>query len=574
MRNRLPEYNPTHLPLILIAITVFALLIRLVFLGHRTAHWDEARVGYDILRFMATGQWEYRPIIHGPFLPQINKHIFTLIGPSDFSARLIIAITGGLFPMATWLYRDYLSPGEVITVAGFIALDPLFLYYSRFMRNDLLLAAFVFIALGFSLRHISTNQPRYLYGATVFTGLAFTTKGNVILYVLCIIGAAALLLDHRLFLARTTDMNWTTISSRYAKTIGTHLWNNRRHLLINTILFIAIITYFYAPRGGAVNGLDLWTSITSPQTFPDLLYTATIGSAHKLIDLWILGGIQDHSYISYFVHYIYILGNASAAIVLLAIFGFITDRYDGTQPRDIIALGFYWGIASIIGYPIAVDIRAPWNVIHALLPLFIPAAAGLLIIANWARDALRDDDRVSTALAGIVIALVLIQIVGVGFTATYTSPQDDENFLVQYGQPGDNMHPAIQSIDTAAANNEGTDVLWYGPFFFMTNETAAQHPPVRDGNWYHRLPLPWYLEMSNAETASTAGVFETIDRYEADQPPVIITCTGNDKCPSPEEIDQVEDALDGYKEYRYLGRSADLSFIFYIDETYTEDTDP
>ncbi len=574
MRNRLPEINPTHLPLLLVTITVFALLIRLVYLGHRTAHWDEARVGYDILRYVASGQWEYRPIIHGPFLPQINKHIFTILGPSDFSARLIVAITGGILPLATWLYRDYLSPGELIALAGFIALDPLFLYYSRFMRNDLLLAAFVFIALGFSLRLIITNNPRYLYGATFFTGLAFTTKGNVILYLLCLIGATVLLLDHRLFLARYSDSNWTTISSQYTKTAVSHLWHNRLHLLLNTIFFIAIITYFYAPRGGTVNGLDLWTSIFSLQTLPALLYTATIGSAEKLIDLWILGGLQDHSYLSYFVHYIYILGNASAAIVLLALFGFITDRYEGDQPRDIIALGFYWGIASIIGYPIAVDIRAPWNVIHALLPLFIPAATGLLIIANWARDALEDDDRISTALAGIVIGLVLIQIIGVGFTATYTSPQNDDNFLVQYGQPGDNMDPAVQSISAAAANHDGTDVLWYGSFFYMENESVSNHTPIRDSNWFHRLPLPWYLEINNAKSASTEGVFETIDRIETDQPPVVITCTGNENCPSDGRIDQVNDTLGDYEEHRYLGRSADLTFIIYIHETYTEDSSP
>lgn len=572
MRNRLPEYKPHHLPLLLAAITLVALSARLVFLGNRTAHWDEARVGYDILRYLATGQWEYRPIIHGPFLPQINKHIFTILGPSDFTARLIIAILGGILPLATWLYRDYLSPGETITVAIFIALDPLFLYYSRFMRNDLIIAAFIFIALGCFLRLTITNKPRYLYGSTLFTALAFTTKGNVILYVISILGAAVLLLDHRLFVARHSETNWTTVTNSYLTSIGDHLWDKRVHLFTNLVIFISIIVYFYAPRGGTINGLDFWTAIFNPQTLPVLIYTATVGSAKELVDLWILGGMQEHSYVSFFTHYVYVLGNASGAIVLLAIFGFITDRYHGTQPRDIVALTFYWGAASVIGYPIAVDIQAPWNVIHALLPLFIPASVGLLIIVNWGRDALADEDRISAGLAGVVIGLVFIQIIGVGFTATYLSPQDDDNFLVQYGQPGDDMTPAIRAIDAAATNNDGTDVLWYGPYFFMEDETLREDTPVRDGNWFNRLPLPWYLELSNAETASTAGVFETIDRYESDRPPVIITCTGNPECPQDTELNRVNNAIDGYHEYRYLGRSSGLTFIFYIDETYTNDS--
>ncbi|MBH9803998.1 TIGR03663 family protein, partial [Clostridioides difficile] len=62
------------------AITAGAVIARLVGLGHRVFHWDEGRVGYWTLRYMESGVFEYRPIIHGPFLPLVNSRIFTLLG--------------------------------------------------------------------------------------------------------------------------------------------------------------------------------------------------------------------------------------------------------------------------------------------------------------------------------------------------------------------------------------------------------------------------------------------------------------------------------------------------------------
>ena len=94
--------------LAVLAIAALALLARLVFLGERVAHWDEGRVGYDILRYVATGAWEYRPIVHGPFLPQVNRFVFELLGASDFTARLVVAVVGGLFPLSALLFRERL----------------------------------------------------------------------------------------------------------------------------------------------------------------------------------------------------------------------------------------------------------------------------------------------------------------------------------------------------------------------------------------------------------------------------------------------------------------------------------
>ena len=69
-----------HTLLAIICISFVSLLFRIINLGSRVAHWDEGRVGYDILRYVDTGIWQYRPIVHGAFLPQINHYIFEFAG--------------------------------------------------------------------------------------------------------------------------------------------------------------------------------------------------------------------------------------------------------------------------------------------------------------------------------------------------------------------------------------------------------------------------------------------------------------------------------------------------------------
>ena len=160
-----------HTLLAIICISFVSLLFRIINLGSRVAHWDEGRVGYDILRYVDTGIWQYRPIVHGPFLPQINHYIFEFAGANDFTGRISVAIIGSLLPLAVWLYRDHLNNRELIALSLFLALDPLLLYYSRFMRNDVIVAAFVFIFVGYCLRFLSTHKPQYLYYAVSYTHL-------------------------------------------------------------------------------------------------------------------------------------------------------------------------------------------------------------------------------------------------------------------------------------------------------------------------------------------------------------------------------------------------------------------
>ncbi|MFB6300098.1 MAG: flippase activity-associated protein Agl23 [Halobacteriales archaeon] len=544
---------------IIAALTVISLIARLVFLDLRIAHWDEGRVAFGILRYQATGMWEYRPIVHGPFLPQTNKFVFEFLGPTDANARLIVAIIGGLLPLAAWLYRDHLRDVEVVGLAALLTLDPILLYYSRFMRNDVLTAGFVLIAVGMFLRLIETRHQRYLYGGVGAFALAFTTKENALLYVLCLLGGLVLLADHRLFLNRK-GTSWLNQLWRYIVRAAYGIWHVRWAVVVAVIEFLLIIVYFYAPRGGTGGVPGLWTAIGQPTLLPTVVWEATYGSADKLVDLWINGDHQDHAYLPFLASYLKDLGVASGSIAFLAVIGFLTDRYSGDRPRDIVALGFYWGVVSVLGYPIVTDIRAAWTVIHAIVPLMLPAVAGLALFYDWGREAHADNDRIGVALTAVVVLFLLGQLAATGVSTSYLHPQSQDNPLVQFAQPEGQMRPALNAIKESAPEHDGTDVIWYGEHYNMTDESKADTLPVSGGNWYNRLPMPWYLEAYGATRKSTIEEEQLIRWVEEEQPPVVLTRIEN-RAP-------ISRQLDGYESYTYEFRQFNEEIVFFIRDRY------
>lgn len=569
IRARLDDVRPFY---VVVGITLFALLLRVTLLGERIAHWDEGRVGFDILRYMATGAWEYRPIVHGPFIPHINKYLFSVLGPTDASARLIIALVGGVLPLSAWLYRNHLRDIEMVALAGFLALDPILLYYSRFMRNDVLVAAFFFIGFGLFVRLVDTGQRRYLYAGTAAVALSFTTKENALLYPIVVIGGLLLLFDHRLFLARDDQPRWTTVVWDRVSSVARTLFRYKWAIGIAALEFLVIIMFFYAPRAGETAGIGLWKAVGQPGMFPAVIEEATIKSGEKVADVWLGGGGQDHAYLPFLGHYLEKLGSVSGPLVLLAIIGFLVDRYSGDRPSDLISIGFYWGLVSVLGYPIAVDIRASWAVIHAIVPLALPAAAGMALIYDWGVASLRDDDRISVGLAALVMLLIVGQIGATAVSTSYINPQ--ANTLVQFAQPEGEMRPALDAMDRASREADSDiDVIWYGNKFLVENESLTYRLPVGDGEWYNRLPLPWYTERAGA-TVDSVSDNETLYRQLSENPPpVIITCDGKD-CPSQTNRDELAEHLDGYVEFsyqaRYLKDRGVFNFIFLIDRDYVD----
>ena len=577
----------------LLAITVLSLLVRLVGLGTRVFHWDEGRVGYWILRYAESGLWEYRPIVHGPFLYHVNEIVFSLIGASDFSARLVVALLGGLLPLAAWLFREHLRDAELVALGLFLAANPVLLYYSRFMRNDVLLAAFMLFALGFFLRAIDTGSARYLYPGTLCLALGFTTKENAILYVLSWAGAVLVLFDHRLLLAsrrptprsiradesggearspesiagdggRASRISRRVIAADYARATLRGLRRWLGPLALSALLFLAVIVLFYAPRT-AGEGIGFGAALADPTLWPALIERTLLGTGESVYDLWVAGGHQDHSYLPYLGDYLETMLYGAATLSVLAVVGFLADRYSGNGPRDFVSLAFYWGFVSVLGYPIVTDIQAPWATVHAIVPLAVPAAVGAALCYRWGRDALRSGDVVGVSLAVVVLVLAAGTTAATAADVTYIGPTDQENEeVLQWAQPDDDLQPSLEKVERVAEDNRGTDVLFWGTthpsseeeLFYMQNESSDLQPSP-GGGWYDRLPLPWYLERYDATTASTPPDADPAATLQ-DSPPVVIAYEW--------DREEIAPHLEGYAAYQHQFKLWDEEIVIFVDE--------
>ncbi|AQL41694.1 hypothetical protein BV210_02730 [Halorientalis sp. IM1011] len=587
-------FGVDRLLLVVAAITAFALFARFLLLGERIAHWDEGRVGWWILQYLHTGDYAYRGIIHGPFYHHVNSLLFSVFGASDFTMRAIVALLGGLTPLAALGLRHRLRDIEVVLLALFLTANPILLYYSRFMRGDPIVAFFMFGAVVAFVRLIDFRQPRYLFLGVGAFALALTAKENALIYPVTWIGALVLLLDHRLFLAREGEPAWTTILKDRLVGFVYGVWNWLHWILLAVVEFFAIIVFFYGPRDGDPGDVGLYNAIGGADLgmFVTVVDRAIVGSWKEFYGLWIGEDMQSHAYLPYLGDFAETLGYGALALCVFAVIGFVVDRYTGERPRDLVAFSFYCGFVSILGYPIVTDIQAPWATMHAVVPLAIPAAVGLALVLRWGRDAVADDDPVAMGAAAVVVIVAVSFVVGMGVYGVYLAPQaqEGENALVQYAQPGDDVRPALDSMERAVDANEGTDVLFYGDFFVDggTNGTTdfvydgyprdSQLVPKSErgitlspacADWFNSLPLPWYLNKSGAEVGCADGSPD-LEAAAESEPPIVIV-RAHDEDDEDNAVNEERQAREQFPEYwsaTYELRTYGTETVFLIHPDY------
>ena len=559
------------------AATALALLARFVLLGDRVAHWDEGRVAYWILDFMRTGDYYYRPIIHGPFFHHANNLVFGLFGPSDYSMRIPAALIGGLLPLSALLFRDRLRDTEVVALSLFLAANPILLYYSRFMRGDIVVGGLMFVGLGLVIRGIDRGRPWYLLPALVSMALGFTAKENALAYLAAWLGAAILLFDHRLLRARDKEgVSWGDVAVEEVRRTGRAIRSVLPQLAVSLFAFFLVIVFFYAPRGdvpsngtfyrycgggphladmGGVVGFQQLAA--NPGAIPDVVAAATLGSFKVFSCQWVGGAVEGgNAYLPFFADLALTVGYGAGALSVLALIGFVADRYGDTGPRDLTMFAFYWGAASLVGYPIITDIKAPWAAVHVVLPLAIPAAVGAALIFRWGTEALADDDTVSVALAFGLLLLVTGQIAGAAVYTSYAAPQSRDNELVQYAQPEGRMHPTLDRMAQLAATNEqGPDVLLYGDYFVDGDSDATRNPAC--AKWFNSLPLPWYWQKGEMDIAC-ANSTNNLNQTLSENPPPVVIVRAADR-------DKVARRIgDNYVTRQYLLRSFDTETVFFL----------
>lgn len=563
LRERV-ESDPTLQ--VVAAFVALAFLLRIVALGARVAHFDEGRVAYWTLHFLRTGEFHYRYIIHGPFVQHVGRVLFGLLGPTDFAARLPVALVGTLLPATALLFRERLRDLEVVALAAFLAVNPILLYYSRFMRSTLLVAAFCFAAFGLFVR--AFDRPArwryYAYGGVALWALGFAAKENALVYLLCWLGAGALVLNDLLY--RTS---LAPVREAYADWKRRHPPGERERTIAGYGLFVlgalavvAVVTlFFYAPRSPG-GGVGLWSSLGHPARLPDLV-GATTTDIERGLNYWFgrPGATEDlaKTYVERLGRFLGTTVEYAGPLFALALAGFLVERYVSTEPRHLVMFAAYWGFASVIGYPLGTDIWAPWIIVNALVPLAVPAAVGLGLILRAGRDALAEEDRVSLGAVAVLLLLVVAQTGAAAATGVYLDPASSENGLVQYAQPETEFRATVDDVKALGADPGDPDVLVYGDYFVDGDAEAVRKPACV--KWFNLLPMPWYFE-ANGVAVTCAGNASAVP----DRPPPVVLAKGefgSDRVTAP---DALRDRIpDGYERRVHLLRTTAVPVVVYVD---------
>jgi uncharacterized protein (TIGR03663 family) len=560
----------------ILVITALALAVRLVGLGTRPFHFDEARVAYWSLYYVDSGHFTYRPIVHGPFIQLVNAWLVDSFGASDFLARLPVAVVGGLLPASAYLYREHLRKSEVVALSLFLAFNAIFVYYSRFLRSDILLAGFMFAGFGFVVRYYDTRRFRYLYAAGALVALGLTTKENGLVYLLTWVGATGLLVDHTLFPPRGFKSGFDRIrQSRVGRFLGdvyaialvpfrgtdvlSERWENPRgvgrtvgrlavHAVGITVVAFLILVFFYADRGAGMDGIvnppvaaaagesGLWQALGRPLQFPGYAINTVEGAFSEAIGQWgsVSSGGEDTSFLERYASTLGAELNAirhgALTVGTLAILGFVWERYGTENPRNLVMFMAYCGLASLVGYSLKNDPgTGKWLTIHLLLPMMIPAAVGAGRLYRWGKQASANRDTAGVFIVVAVMLLLGAQVAAVTASTSYTDTTSENNELVQFAQPEADARDAFTALG-AVSDGQGTDAVIYldknhtTTYALIGDESYWYKEPTCVGSaWTGTLPLPWYFGMADTNVTCVEQPDTLTQQLQTDAPPMIIT---------------------------------------------------
>ncbi|CCQ32764.1 dolichyl-phosphate-mannose-protein mannosyltransferase [Halorhabdus tiamatea SARL4B] len=591
-----------------LAFTAVGLLARFILLGLRPAHWDEARVAYWVDYTFETGRFAYNSHTHGPVIQHLSRYLFGILGPSDTTIRIPVAIIGGLLPLSALLYREHLRDVEVIVLSGLLSANAVLLYYSRFMRSDLLVATFMFTAFGLFVRFYDTRRIRYLYAATVCIVLAVGSKENAPLYVLTWLGAGAIILDVALYRPRNYRGGLDLVATKFAhfrSRLGAVRQHPRfyvGHAIGIAVVALALFTVLFAPRGGGVDGiyhppegLSLWAALGSPLKIPHLVWDTLTYVVYPTGEYFAFGDMDavildlpgspvveatasstDPEAVPYLSR-LFAMGGGllskAPAVVGFGLVGVLYERYLAERSRTLVLFMFFAAVFSVIGYPLTLSIDAgwKWNMTHVVVPLAVPAAVGLGIVGRWATVAYRRNDRFDLGLSAVVIVIVALLVASVAVSGAYPpADRSEDNMLVQYGQPADDLR-ALDQLQAVAATNAGTDVVVYdgstGDNAYVRSDPGSVSKDFRPTctQWTNLLPMNWYLAAYDADSECEGDSDALVDRTEGDDPPPIVITRDSDATVP-------EDALEtDYQPRTYRLRTYGSEATIYVHESVNED---
>ncbi|MFZ4712518.1 MAG: flippase activity-associated protein Agl23 [Bacteriovoracaceae bacterium] len=236
--------------------TVFYFLIILVGLFLRWYHIDQRPFHHDESLHAVYGAYnyfspehnfyKYSALLHGPLLYDLLPYFYEMLGATDFAARSLITLIGSLFLLVPLLFRHKLNSKTLIYLTTILAVSPLLVYYSRFLREDFL----VLSTMMGMLYAVVTDKER-IKGPLFLCSLSlhYCVKENVFITMALLLGFLAYDAFINLFLKQEKEISklWKFLKGHWLST------------LIGFASAVFIFCYIYSARfrysKGIIDGL-------------------------------------------------------------------------------------------------------------------------------------------------------------------------------------------------------------------------------------------------------------------------------------------------------------------------------
>ena len=167
---------------IYLVIFLLAVASRFWDLGARAMSHDESlHALYSYYLYNGSG-YVHNPMMHGPFLFHANALIYFLFGDNDFTARIVPALFGVFMVMSPLLLRRWLGRLGALITSILLLISPSFLYYSRYIRNDIYIAVWTMLLIAALFHFIESRKPGWFYLGAAVLMLSLATKENAYIF--------------------------------------------------------------------------------------------------------------------------------------------------------------------------------------------------------------------------------------------------------------------------------------------------------------------------------------------------------------------------------------------------------
>jgi uncharacterized protein (TIGR03663 family) len=375
--------------LVFAAVISIALAARVVDLTAKPFHHDESEHAWFTWLLQTGKGYHYDPVFHGPVQFYIMSVLYFLLGAGDLAARLAPALVGTLLIGLVYLLRRQLGSVAALAAAALFCISPAYLYFSRFVREDIYAACVTLAIIAAIFRFL--DRPRRWHPSVILGLLAvsFAVKESTFITVAILAPFFVLAL---LWQRRTSGSLRSAPLAVTIRSVGRDSWISgvATFVLIYTLLFTTFLTNPHGLHDGLIEGIRYWLSQHSVNR-----------------------GSQPPFY------YLVVIPAYEWPALLLGAVGVVAV----VRRPTLFGLFLVWDFVASLALYSAAGERMPWLVLHPLLPLLLLAGIGVQLL--WTSR------RAVAARAGLVATLLAaVWSIWTAAALSYAHPADPREMLV------------------------------------------------------------------------------------------------------------------------------------------------